>query len=96
MPFWRKIKPPVHSWIEVLDVPAIEVEIEVEPGEPVEVGSWVEFYKDRRGEWRWRRIRQWESLPPDIVADGGEGYDKRSEGLRAARRENPDYKIIEL
>lgn len=93
MPWWSKSKPGVHSWIEVLD--EAEIEVEIEP-DPHEVGAWVELYRDRRKEWRWRRIRQWEALPPEIVCDSGEGYMARAEGLRAARRENVGFKIIEV
>lgn len=30
----------------------------------------LEFYKDKRGEWRWRRI----ASNGNIIADSGEGY----------------------
>lgn len=37
-------------------------------------------YRDRKGEWRWRLIAR----NGRIVADSGEGYDRRNKAMHAA------------
>lgn len=41
----------------------------------------IEIYKDRKREWRWRALRKGR-----IVADSGEGYEKRVSCLRSFLR----------
>jgi len=42
----------------------------------------VEFYADSVGEWRWRLV----AVNGRTVADGSEGYTRRSDAKRAYRR----------
>lgn len=43
----------------------------------------VEVYRDKAGEWRWRRV----SSNGDIVADSGEGYVHREDCENGAARQ---------
>ena len=44
--------------------------------------SRFQFYQDRSGEWRWRLY-----APNNrIVADSGEGYSRKADAMRAAKR----------
>jgi uncharacterized protein YegP (UPF0339 family) len=41
----------------------------------------TEVYRDKAGDWRWRRI----ASNGEIVADSGEGYSRKFDALMAAR-----------
>ena len=56
--------------------------------------EYVEYYQDRAGEWRWRRVIK-HAGDTDILSESGEGYTKKSHMLMMAERLNPDVEIKE-
>jgi len=46
----------------------------------------TEVYEDSAGEFRWRRI----APNQEVIADSGEGYTRKSDAERAARRAFPE------
>lgn len=43
----------------------------------------AEFYRDGRGDWRWRVFSLRGNLPDLVVANGGQGYNNRDDMLAA-------------
>jgi len=46
----------------------------------------VLVYKDKAGEWRWKRV----AGNNRVVSDSGEGYKRRWRAVWAAKRQNPN------
>ena len=51
----------------------------------------VHVYRDKAGEYRWRRIAPGNG---ETVADSGEGYTRKGDATEAAEREFPDDVLI--
>lgn len=52
----------------------------------------IEIYKDRSGEWRWRRV----AANGNITADSAEGYLHRTDCLEMAYSENPGVEVFDI
>ncbi len=54
----------------------------------------VEVYRDQANEYRWRRVV--EDVKREIVAESGEGYVRKIDAVRQAKRLNEGVDIYDL
>lgn len=54
----------------------------------------VEVYKDAAGEYRWRRVV--EDVKREVVSESGEGYVRKIDAVRQARRLNVGVEVFDI
>lgn len=54
----------------------------------------VEVYRDKSGEYRWRRVV--EDVKREVVSESGEGYVRKIDAVGQARRLNTGVEIFDI